>query len=157
MEYEKNPLRPTGAFIAASWGSLGIGILSYIVGLWNAEILLSEKGFYFSVLLLGFYSTISLSKSVRDKSEGIPVTGIFYGLSWASFGASCMLLVVGLWNAEMLLNEKGFYGLAFMLSIFGAMAVQKNVRDCKGALNLPSFGKKQTSEEKISDHVSISK
>jgi len=37
--------------------------------------------------------------------------------------------VVGLWNATLLLSEKGFYGLAFFLSLFGAVAVQKNVRD----------------------------
>ncbi len=39
------------------------------------------------------------------------------------------LLVVGLWNATLLLSEKGFYGLAFFLSLFGAVAVQKNIRD----------------------------
>lgn len=39
------------------------------------------------------------------------------------------LLVIGLWNATLLLSEKGFYGLAYFLSLFGAVAVQKNVRD----------------------------
>lgn len=39
------------------------------------------------------------------------------------------LLVVGLWNATLMLSEKGFYGLAFFLSLFGAVAVQKNIRD----------------------------
>ncbi|EOO5890651.1 YiaA/YiaB family inner membrane protein, partial [Escherichia coli] len=34
-----------------------------------------------------------------------------------------------LWNATLLLSEKGFYGLAFFLSLFGAVAVQKNIRD----------------------------
>ena len=28
-----------------------------------------------------------------------------------------------------MLSEKGFYGMAFALSLFGAVAVQKNTRD----------------------------
>ena len=42
---------------------------------------------------------------------------------------SILLLVVGLWNAEMTPSEKGFYGIAFMMSLFAAIAVQKNTRD----------------------------
>lgn len=137
--------RPTGAFIAASWAALGIGILTFMVGLWNATIQLSEKGFYFAVLVLGFYSTISLSKAVRDKAESIPVSNSYYGLSWAAFAISLLLLVIGLWNADtLMLSEKGFYGLGFTLTMFGAMAVQKNVRDCEGEMNLPSLGRKSS-------------
>jgi uncharacterized membrane protein YiaA len=39
------------------------------------------------------------------------------------------LLVIGLWNADLFLSEKGFYGMAFTLSLFAAIAVQKNIRD----------------------------
>ena len=42
---------------------------------------------------------------------------------------SILLLLIGLWNAELLLSEKGFYGIAFVLSLFGAITVQKNIRD----------------------------
>ena len=45
------------------------------------------------------------------------------------FIISVALLMVGLWNATLLLSEKGFYGLAFFLSLFGTVAVQKNIRD----------------------------
>lgn len=140
--FVKPPIPTTNAFIAASWAALALGILSYLVGLWNATMLLSEKGYYFAVLMLGFYSSVSLAKAVRDKAEDIPVTGVYVGISWAAFIVSCLLLVVGLWNAEILLSEKGFYGLAFALSLFGSMAVQKNIRDANGALNLPSIRKK---------------
>jgi hypothetical protein len=34
-----------------------------------------------------------------------------------------------LWNAELASSEKGFYAMSFLLSLFGAVAVQKNVRD----------------------------
>jgi uncharacterized membrane protein YiaA len=123
-------LPTSNAFIAASWLSLFLGGVGFMVGLWNApNLVLSEKGFYFAVLILGLYSSISLQKAVRDRLEGIPVTGLYYGLSWLALGIALLLLVTGLWNAQLSLSEKGFYGMAFILSMFSAVAVQKNVRD----------------------------
>lgn len=123
--------KPTGAFISASWSALFLGMISFCVGLWNAEMYLNEKGYYFTILLFGLFSVISVQKSVRDKLEGIPVTDIYYGISWFVTIASILLLVVGLWNAELTLSEKGFYGMSFTLSLFAAIAVQKNTRDVK--------------------------
>jgi uncharacterized membrane protein YiaA len=72
-----------------------------------------------------------VQKSVRDKLEGIPVTDIYYGISWFTTIASILLLIIGLWNADLELSEKGFYGMSFTLSLFAAVAVQKNTRDTK--------------------------
>ena len=128
---EKQPFtnRPTGAFISASWSALFIGMISFCVGLWNADMYLNEKGYYFTVLLFGLFSVVSVQKSVRDKLEGVPVTEIYYGISWFVTIVSILLLVVGLWNADLELSEKGFYGMSFTLSLFAAVAVQKNTRD----------------------------
>jgi len=123
--------KPTAAFISASWASLLIGMVSYCVGLWNATMFLNEKGYYFTVLLFGLFSAISVQKTVRDKLEGIPVTDIYYGVSWFVTIVSILLLVIGLWNADLELSEKGFYGISFFLSLFAAIAVQKNTRDVK--------------------------
>ncbi|MEP7303045.1 MAG: inner membrane protein YiaA [Caldimonas sp.] len=121
--------RPTAAFVGASWVALLVGGATYLVGLWNAHMLLNEKGYYFTILMYGLFSAVSLQKSVRDRMEGIPVTGIYFGLCWFSLGLSIMLLAVGLWNAELAASEKGFYAMSFLLSLFAAVAVQKNVRD----------------------------
>jgi len=123
--------KPTPAFIGASWVALGAGFISYCIGLWNAAMELNEKGYYFTVILFGLFSVISVQKSVRDKAEGIPVTEIYYGLSWFTTIASIVLLVVGLWNADMDISVKGFYGMSFTLALFAAIAVQKNTRDAK--------------------------
>jgi uncharacterized membrane protein YiaA len=121
--------KPTSAFIGASWSALLIGITSYCIGLWNADMLLNEKGYYFTILLFGLFSVISVQKAIRDKMEGIPVTDIYYSISWFTTITSIVLLIIGLWNADLLLSEKGFYGMAFLLSLFAAIAVQKNTRD----------------------------
>lgn len=121
--------KPSNAFIAASWIALATGMVGYLIGLWRSEMLLNEIGYYFTVLMFGLFAVISLQKSVRDKLEGIPVTEIYYGLSWFSTILCIILLAVGLWNATLLPSEKGFYAFAFLLAIFGAIAVQKNTRD----------------------------
>ena len=121
--------KPTGAFVAASWAALFVGAVVYLVGLWNSNMQLNEKGYYFTVLMYGLFSAVSLQKSVRDRLEGIAVTGIYYGLCWFSLLLSVGLLAVGLFNASLAGSEKGFFAMAFLLSLFGAVAVQKNVRD----------------------------
>lgn len=121
--------KPTGAFIAASWLAMLAGALVYLIGLWNAGMALNEQGYYFILLMYGLFSAVSLQKSVRDRLEGIPVTGIYYSLCWVSLGLSILLLTVGLWNATLADSEKGFYAMSFLLALFGAVAVQKNIRD----------------------------
>ncbi|MGV6488276.1 inner membrane protein YiaA [Stenotrophomonas bentonitica] len=125
--------KPSPAFIAASWTALLLGAVAYLVGLFNAEMALNEKGYYLTLLLFGLFAAVSLQKSVRDRVEGIPVSSLYYSLCWFALLVSLLLLMVGLWNATLLLSEKGFYGMAFALSLFGAVAVQKNTRDLMAA------------------------
>ena len=121
--------KPTNAFIGASWIALLTGMISYCIGLWNAQMALNEKGYYFAILLFGLFSVISVQKSVRDRLEGIPVTDMYYGISWFTTLVSILLLIIGLWNATLQLSEKGFYAMSFLLSLFAAITVQKNTRD----------------------------
>lgn len=126
--------KPSPAFIAASWVALAIGIVCYNVGLWIAKNMeLNEKGYYFTILMFGLFSSVSLQKAVRDKMENIPVTPLYFGIAWTATILSLLLLVIGLWNADVPLSERGFYGIAFVLSMFAAVAVQKNTRDLKKA------------------------
>ena len=134
--------RPTAAFIGASWGALLIGAFAFLWGLWNVQMQLNEKGYYLTLLLYGLFAAISLQKSVRDRSEGITVTGLYFGLCWVSVCAVILLLTVGLWNATLAPSEKGFYAMSFVLSLFAVVAVQKNVRDLgaiepKAPLSIP--------------------
>jgi uncharacterized membrane protein YiaA len=130
---QKQINQPSAAFIAASWAAFLIGTIAFIIGLWNAEMQLNEKGYYFTVLMFGLFSAISVQKAVRDQLEGIPVTNLYYGIAWFTTLLSIVLLTVGLWNAELLRSEKGFYAMSFVLSVFAAIAVQKNTRDLKTA------------------------
>ena len=121
--------RPTSAFVGASWLALLVGAITYVSGLWNATMELNEKGYYFTLLMYGLFAAVSLQKSVRDRLEGIKVTGIYFGLCWISLLLSVALLGVGLFNAKLAPSEKGFFAMGFLMSLFAAVAVQKNVRD----------------------------
>lgn len=129
----QNSQQPSFAFVAASWSALLAGFLAFLIGLFNADMQLNERGYYFTVLVYGLFAAVSVQKSVRDKLEGVPVTGIYYGLSWLSVILAVLLLCVGLFNATLALSEKGFYGMSFALALFGAIAVQKNTRDIQAA------------------------
>ena len=133
----ENIQRPTAAFVGASWVALLVGIAAFLLGLRNANMELYEKGYYFTILMYGLFAAVSLQKSVRDRLEGISVTGIYYGLCWFSVGLAILLLTIGLWEADLANSEKGFYAMAFVLSMFAAVAVQKNVRDLARARAVP--------------------
>ncbi len=121
--------RPTSAFVAASWLALLVGAITYVSGLWNAQMQLNEKGYYFTLLMYGLFAAVSLQKSVRDRLEGVKVTGLYFSLCWVSLLLSITLLGIGLVNASLASSEKGFFAMGFLMSLFAAVAVQKNVRD----------------------------
>jgi uncharacterized membrane protein YiaA len=122
--------KPSSAFVAASWVGLLAGGITYCIGLFNSTtMVLSEKGFYFTILMYGIFSAVSLQKAVRDRLEGIKVTNIYMGIAWFSTLLAVFLLVVGLWNSTLLPSEKGFYAMSFLLALFAGVAVQKNIRD----------------------------
>ena len=121
--------QPSAAFLGASWAALVVGLAAYLIGLWNATMQLNEKGYYFTVLMYGLFAAVSVQKSVRDKTEGIPVTPLYLGLSWFSTLLALVLLTVGLINATLTLSERGFFAMSFVLSLFAVIAVQKNTRD----------------------------
>ena len=125
--------RPSNAFVAVSWSMLLVGMTAYFIGLYNADMVLNEKGYYFTLIMFGLFAVVSVQKSVRDRLEGVPVTDLYYGISWFAAILSVTLLVIGLWNADLSLSEKGFYSMSFLLSMFSAIAVQKNTRDLQSA------------------------
>lgn len=147
---------PTKAFRIAALATLLIGSLSYCIGLVNADMMLNEKGYYLISLLFGLFSAVSVQKSVRDNAEGIKTSKIYHILAWIAAGSAIALLCIGLYNAELLLSEKGFFGMAYTLSLFAAITVQKNVRDTQSFNSYDkkssSFSKaKSTSSKKASD------
>ncbi|MCF2948912.1 hypothetical protein L0668_12395 [Paraglaciecola aquimarina] len=123
---------PTKSYSIASIAALIIGAGAYGIGLFNADMALNEKGYYLAIILYGLFSMVSLQKTIRDTLEGITTSKIYYILAWVSSGFAIALLTIGLINADLLLSEKGFFAMAYVLSLFAAVSVQKNVRDKQG-------------------------
>src|ERR1700761_2178291 len=91
--------KPSAAFVGAAWFALFAGSLAFVIGLWNAVMPMSQKGYFFTLLMYGLFSAVSVQKSVRDRIDGIPVTNIYYALSWVSIMLVLLLMGIGLWNA----------------------------------------------------------
>lgn len=58
--------QPSNASIAVSWLVLLADLISFNLGLWNAQMQLNEKGYYLTVLMYGLISVVLVRKSVRD-------------------------------------------------------------------------------------------
>jgi uncharacterized membrane protein YiaA len=56
-------------------------------------------------------------------------TGAFIGASWFVLVLGMAVYFIGLWNANMELNEKGFYLTVFLFGLFAGVSLQKAVRD----------------------------
>lgn len=139
---------PTRAFRLSALAALFIGAVSYAIGLYNADMALNEKGYYLVVLLFGLFAAISAQKTVRDNAENIPTSKVYFLLCWASVASAIALLCVGLYNAHLLLSEKGFFGMAYTLSLFAAITVQKNLRDAQASDNREAHYKSASKPEK---------
>jgi uncharacterized membrane protein YiaA len=125
-------MKDNQTFYITSWAALAIGIAAYLIGLWNAELETAIKGYYFTVFAFGLYAAVSIQKTVRDKIEKIPVSGIYYGISWAAIVLALFLFGVAIYqNDDLILSEKGFYTITYLMSLFACIVVQKNVRDAQ--------------------------
>lgn len=127
-----SPNKPSSAYALTSLACLGLGAGGFLVGLFNTTTLaLSEQGFYATLLAFGLFAAVSVQRNVRDQQEGLDVPKLYGLLSYVATGLALALLVVGLFNADLALSEKGYYAMSFVLALFSAITVQKNMRDLR--------------------------
>jgi uncharacterized membrane protein YiaA len=123
-------MKPSFAFIALSWVAALAGVVLYGSMLFNSTALTwSDKNFFVAILVFAVYAAISVQKIVRDRIEGVPFTNLYYGVSWLSVIVAIGMFVNAIFSVNIALSERGFYGMAMLLTLFGAIAIQKNTRD----------------------------
>jgi uncharacterized membrane protein YiaA len=59
-------IKVTDIYYGICWLSTILSIVLLIVGLWNATILPSEKGFYAFTFLLALFGAFTVQKNTRD-------------------------------------------------------------------------------------------
>lgn len=59
--------------------------------------------------------------------------------SWAALITGVLAYLIGLYNAKMQLNEKGYYFTILLFGLFAAVSLQKIVRDKKEGLETNSL------------------
>lgn len=120
----------TSPYALASTVCLLLGSGGFLFGLTNATTLaLSEKGYYLTLLVFGLFTAITVQKNVRDREAGLPVASSYVWTTYLAGALALGLLAVGLVNATLALSEKGYYAMSFVLALFSAITLQKQLRD----------------------------
>lgn len=123
------PRKPTAAFLGAAWVALGVAVLTYGVAIWRMPLTADQRWFYGTILAFGMFGVVAVVKSVRDREDGIPVTGAFYGLSWIAAIGPLVAISIYLLNSSAEELQRGFLFLAYMFAVFASVVVQRNTRD----------------------------
>ncbi len=61
-------IKVSNMYFSLCWVSLGSALLLMAVGLWNATLAPSEKGFYGMSFALALFAAVAVQKNVRDSS-----------------------------------------------------------------------------------------
>ena len=59
-------IRVSSLYFGLCWISVGLCMLLLTIGLWNATLTPSEKGFYAMSFLLALFGGVAVQKNVRD-------------------------------------------------------------------------------------------
>ena len=66
-------------------------------------------------------------------------TAAFVGASWLALFVGALTYLIGLWNAGMQLNEKGYYLTILLYGLFASVSLQKSVRDRMDGIHVTSL------------------
>jgi uncharacterized membrane protein YiaA len=68
-------------------------------------------------------------QKLKTQSMNQKPSAAFIAASWIAIGAGAIGYLIGLWRADMQLNEKGYYFTILMFGLFAVVSLQKSVRD----------------------------
>ena len=68
-------------------------------------------------------------RAIEPKRSKYSPSPAFVGASWLALLTSITTYLIGLYNATMQLNEKGYYFTLLAFGLFSAVSLQKVVRD----------------------------
>ncbi len=102
-----------------------LGMSAFFIGLYNSEMTLSEQGYYAVLLLYSVFSSISLQKTMLEIDSGISVSKFYRNICMISIVLALLFFIMGLFNAELLKSEKGFYAMSYVLTLFSSLGIQK--------------------------------
>ncbi|MFN8127021.1 MAG: YiaA/YiaB family inner membrane protein [Candidatus Nanopelagicales bacterium] len=122
---------PSGAWQGVSWFAFALGAITFLYAAWYAPLItVGERYFLYTAALFSLYGCLGVAKVVRDRQEGIPVTALFYGLSYVAALAPFILVSYNLvFDSVLPLSSRTILGLSFALTAYATLAIAKNERD----------------------------
>lgn len=126
---------PTAAYQGAAWFAFALGSIAFLYAVWYSPVASSDRYFLYTGFLFSCFGCVSVSKAVRDKQEGIPVSGLFYGLSYVAAITPLVMTAYFLAYDSTMddYSHRGLLGMAYALSAFAVLTISKNERDKNAA------------------------
>lgn len=126
---------PSGAWQGVSWFAFALGSITFFYATWYApSITVSDRYFLYCAVLFSFFGSLSVSKAVRDREENIPITSMYYGLSFVAAIAPFVLVAFNLvFDSGMPEVNRALLGMSYALATFAVLAIAKNERDKQAA------------------------
>ncbi len=122
---------PSAAWQGVSWFAFALGAIVYLYAVWYAPgISVGERYFLYTAALFSLYGCLGVSKVVRDRTEGIPVTPLFYGLSFvAAITPFALVSYNMLFDSTLPASSRTLLGMSFSLTAYATLGIAKNERD----------------------------
>ena len=123
---------PTAAFQGVCWAAFMIGSITYLYSVWYTHsATVSDRYFLYTAYLFSLFGCMSVSKVVRDRQEKVPVTGLYYGLSYVAAIVPLVIVAYNLsFDAQYIdVSQRALIGMAYAISAFAVLAISKNERD----------------------------
>lgn len=140
-------LKPSPVFVGASWLVVAFAAIALTLVLYDLDAEAAVKGFYAIVVLFAMFGVVALSKAVRDKIEGIPVSPAFYGLSFAAVAIPATILIVMLLFSDFAVATRWLIFICSVMLIYVTAAVQKNIRDLAAFKSLATIAPPQNPQK----------
>lgn len=136
--------RDTPAWSLQVWAAFGIAVSASAIGVWNLPHAQLDRAFLAVGFFFCLFTTLAVSKTVRDNRDGRVDSGGWVFAVWSAFAAAIALTGWGLWRMAVEEWQRGYLVVSWLFLVSSAFTVAKTVRDSHEAelleQDLPAHG-----------------
>ena len=96
-----------------------------LVGIWNTDWMLLEKGYYTAIILWMTFSAITLIEMLRFKEERVNEPAYFNMSCWLSVTLAFSFGIISIYNTEWDLYLKGYYWMGMIFVAFSTLVLSR--------------------------------
>jgi hypothetical protein len=121
--------RDTPAWALQTWAAFGLAVTASAVGVWNLPHAALDRAFVAIGFFFCLFTTLAVSKTVRDNRDGRVDTAGWIFAVWTAFASAIALTAWGLWRMAIEDWQRGFLIVSWLFLVSSAFTVAKTLRD----------------------------